>query len=355
MAHSKREKTAALIIAGGRGTRFWPEGRANRPKPLFAPDGKTSLLEATIARALPLFPREQIYVEVARDHAVAFRSALKSVLPPENLIIEPEARGTTVAITYGTAVIQQRLSGEPVVAVMPADHYIREAGRFRTTLTRAIRLARRSEAIVMVGITPTRAETGYGYQEIGEPLGNGYRIAGFVEKPSLSRARSMVHLGRFLWNAGIFVMTSCALKSELQSHVPELAKLMPRLSSMKPSELRSAYRMLDVGSFDRAVAEKSRNLIGVQAQFDWDDVGSWEGLWEALSGGRENVEMGRVIALESRSILARSGKRLMVLLGVKNLIAVDTDDAILITSRAHAQNLSRVIDELKRRKLDQYL
>lgn len=351
----KQAEAAALIIAGGRGTRFWPEGRANRPKPLFAPDGKTSLLEATIKRAIPLFARERIYVEVASDHAAVFRRALKELLPPENLIIEPEARGTAVAIAYGAAMIERRLSEDSTLAVMPADHYIREAGKFRATIGRAIRLAQRSEAIVMIGITPKRAETGYGYQEIGEPVGSGYRVAGFVEKPSSARARSMVQSGRFLWNGGIFVMTTRALIAELQRHVPELAQLLLGLASMKPAALKAAYRALDIASFDRAIAEKSQNLLGVRAQFDWDDVGSWEGLWEALSGGNDNVEMGQVVALDSTSILARSGKRLMVLLGVKNLIAVDTDDALLITSRTRAQDLPRIIDELKRRKLDKYL
>ncbi len=355
MARIKGVRAAALIIAGGRGTRFWPEGRANRPKPLFAPDGKISLLEATIARAMPLFSRERIFVEVASDHAAIFRRALKTLLPPENLIVEPEARGTAVAIVYGAAIIKQHLADDPVIAVMPADHYITKASKFRETIQQAIRLARRSAAIVMIGITPTRAETGYGYQEIGEPFGAGYKIAGFVEKPSRMRATAMVRSGRFLWNGGIFVMTDKALTAELERHVPQLAALMPRIAAMKPPELKSSYRALEVASFDRAIAEKSDNLIGIRAEFDWDDVGSWQGLWQALRGGNDSVEIGKVVAIDSSSILARSGKRLMVLLGIKNLVAVDTDDAILITSRARAQDLTRVIQELERRKLNKYL
>lgn len=348
---------AALIIAGGRGTRFWPESRVGRPKPLFAIDGKTSLLEKTIARTLPLIPRERIFVLVAADQRGAFRRGLRGLIPPRNLIVEPAGRGTAVAIAYGGAAIARRLGASTVVAVMPADHYVTPAAGFRATVASAIALAASGNAIVMVGVTPTRPETGYGYQKIGRAAGAGFKVDRFVEKPTLARARRMVKSGRFLWNAGIFVMRIATLAHELGEHAPGLAAAMSTLATRRGAGLSQAYARLDFDSFDRVVAEKSGNVLSVRARFRWFDVGSWQGLWEALGDGAEagNVTLGNVIALDTSGVIARGGKRLMVLLGVSDLVAVDTGDAILIARRSESQEVRRVPAELARRGLARYL
>jgi mannose-1-phosphate guanylyltransferase len=377
---------AALILAGGRSTRFWPEGRAARPKPLFALDGKTSLLADTIARVRPLIPVENIFVLVGAAHASAFRRVLKGLIPLRNLIVEPEGRGTTVAIAYGFAMIAERLGADTIVAAMPADHYIPQAGPFRRTIGQALRLAAQPffkglrsprsgvallsqhppcslrptsslthGAVVVVGVTPTRPETGYGYQALGPPVGAGFRITRFVEKPDLAKARRMVRSRKFLWNGGIYVMSVATLTAELTRHAPALAATMERFGAMAPAALRAAYRRFEVDSFDRVVAEKSRNLISVRARFRWDDVGSWEGLWEAIRGGADSVAAGNVVMLDSHGVLVRGGKRLMVVLGMTDLVAVDTDDAILIARRSRSQDLVRVLEELRRRGMQKYL
>ncbi len=351
-----KPRAAALIIAGGRGTRFWPESRAGRPKPLFAIDGKTSLLEQTIARMQPQISRERIFVLVATDQRDAFRRALRGLIPPRNLIVEPAGRGTTVAIAYGGAVIGQRLGAETVVAVMPADHYVTPATGFRATVASAIALAAANDAIVVVGVTPTRPETGYGYQKIGRAAGAGFKVDRFIEKPEPARARQMVKSGKFLWNAGIFVMRVATLTRELGEHAPALASAMATLGTARAAELSRVYRRLEFDSFDRVVAERSTRVLGVRARFKWFDVGSWEGLWEALSGGTGgNVTIGNVLALDSSGVIARGGKRLMVLLGVSDLVAVDTGDAILIARLSQSQEVRRVSGELARRGLLRYL
>ena len=355
LKQAERKRAAALIIAGGRSTRFWPEGRSYRPKPLFAMDGKHSLVAATIARLQPLIPTDRIFVLVAANHAAIFRRALKGLLAPANLIVEPEARGTTVAIAYGAAVIARRLDDHAIVAVMPADHHIPEAKQFRRSLAEAIALATRPEALVVVGVTPNRAETGYGYQAIGAAIGTGFKVTRFVEKPDRAQAQRMVRSGKFLWNAGMFVVRVATLKNELKRHAPSLAEAMERFATMKPAALRSAYGKLKLASFDRVVAEQSRNLIGVRARFSWGDVGSWEGLWEAQRGASHSVVSGNVVALDSTGVLARGGKRLMVLIGVRDLIAIDTDDAILLIERTRSQEIGQALEELKRRGLHGYL
>jgi mannose-1-phosphate guanylyltransferase len=347
---------AALIIAGGRGTRFWPESRAGHPKPLFAIDGKTSLLEETIARTQPLISKERIFVLVAAEQRDPFRRALRGLIPPQNLIVEPSGRGTAIAIAFGSAVIARRLGVETVVAVMPADHYVTPVAGFRMTIANAIALAETNDAIVVVGVTPTRPETGYGYQKIGREVGTGFKVDRFVEKPEPARARQMVKSGRFLWNAGMFVMRIATLAQELTAHAPALATAMDTLATLRAAELARAYNALEFDSFDRVVAEKSSNVLSVRAGFRWFDVGSWEGLWEALSDGPDgNVTLGNVIAIESSGVIARGGKRLMVLMGVSDLVAVDTGDAILIARRSQSQEVRKVPEELARRGLKRYL
>jgi mannose-1-phosphate guanylyltransferase len=355
-APSRRSSAAAsaLIIAGGRGTRFWPASRESRPKPLFAPDGKTSLLAATIARLKPLIPRERIFVLVGAAHAKAFRREIIGKIPARNLIVEPMGRNTAVAIAYGAAVIRRRL-GEGVIAVMPADHLIEPATEFRATIASAFRLASEQQAIVVVGVPPSRPEPGYGYQQIGAPIGEGFKVARFIEKPALARARRMVASGKYLWNAGMFVISTPTLSRELQAHAPALEAAAARMARESRNAVARAYQKLKFDSFDRVVVEKSRHVLGVRARFKWHDVGSWHSLMEAVGDSAGSVSRGEVIALDAERYLAHADSRLMVLFGVSDIVAVDTGDAILIAHREHSPRLGRVVEELERRGLRRYL
>jgi mannose-1-phosphate guanylyltransferase len=302
-----------------------------------------------------LVARDRIFVITAAAQARLFRRALRGLIPARNLLLEPDGRGTGVAIAYGAGVIESRL-GAGVIAVMPADHYVAPAATFRRTLDRAIRLARAHPAMVVIGVPPTHPETGFGYQKIGAAVaGAGFEVERFVEKPAPGRAAAMVRSGEFLWNAGMFVMSAETLAAELARHCVPLAKLMRELPALSGAKLAGAYRRLKVDSFDRAVVEKSRRVIGVRADFRWHDVGSWQGLWEARRGADGNMLSGRVVTLDSSGVLARADARLMVLLGVEDMVVIDAGDAILIAKRSRSQDLRRVIDELRRRRLDRYL
>jgi mannose-1-phosphate guanylyltransferase len=355
VAAGKKLASAALIIAGGRGTRFWPESRGNRPKPLFAIDGKTSLLAATIARTAALIPPERIFVLVSADQKRPFVRAIEGLIPAANLIVEPQGRGTAVAIVYGCAVIAKRLGHETVVAAMPADHHVTPVSAYKATLTTALALAGSEQAIVIVGIPPTRPETGYGYMKTGRAVGDGFKVDRFVEKPPAATAQKMIRSGKFLWNAGMFMLPLTVLAAELDQNAPMLADAMKRFATLGSRQLAKLYDELDFDSFDRVVAEKAAGLLGVRAAFQWHDVGSWQGLWEAMRGEGTNVLSDNVIALGSDGVLARGGDRLMVLLGVEDLVAVDTGDAILIARRSRSQEIRGVIDELTRRGLKRHL
>jgi mannose-1-phosphate guanylyltransferase/mannose-6-phosphate isomerase len=349
-----RAPLSALIIAGGRGTRLWPASREHQPKPLFSADGKRSLLEATIARLSPTVARERIFVLVAAAHASVFRRALRGLIPARNLIVEPAARGTAVAIAYGMAAVTRR-AGAGVVAVMPADHIIEPAAGLRATIAAAAALASSRHALVVIGIAPTRPETGFGYQKIGCAIGAGFKVDQFVEKPPLERARRMVRSGKYLWNAGMFVMDSRTLESELRAHSPVLAAAASALIAMPRAKFARAYKKLKFDSFDREVVERSRNVLGVRARFSWHDVGSWEGLRQAVGGKAASVTRGHVLTLDSERILAHSDSRLMVIFGVNDLIAIDTGDAILIAHRDQSDAIRRVTDALAERGLSRYL
>jgi mannose-1-phosphate guanylyltransferase len=201
---------------------------------------------------------------------------------------------------------------------MPADHYIAPASGFRDTLAKAFALATSEKAIVVIGVTPTRAEPEFGYQEIGASVAakfyQGYRVKGFVEKPKPAMAKKMFVSKRFLWNAGMFVMTSATLQRELTQHAPALVAATDNLATRKGAALAKLFRQLDFDSFDRVVIERASNILGVKADFSWHDVGTWEGLWEAMGGREKNVTVGHVMTLDSNGVLAHSNSRLMVLL-----------------------------------------
>lgn len=353
-ASSARLVPAVLIIAGGRGARFWPASRANRPKPLFSLDGRTTLIADTVARQRPLVARGRIFVLVPRLHRALFRRALHGLIPSRNLLVEPAGRGTAVAVAYGAALIRRRL-GECLLCVMPADHHVTPAAGYRATLRRAIALAAARSAIVVIGVKPRSADPGYGYQEIGRRVAGGFKVQRFVEKPPLAAARRMVRSGRFLWNAGMFVMRAQTLTAELGRHCPALAALLERFAAIPAARLPALYRGLDFDAFDRELVERSSNVFGVRADFEWHDVGSWQGLWEALRGRASNVLTGNVLALDSSGVLARSDGRLVVLLGVEDLVVVEASDAVLIARRSRSQDIRRVTDELERRALSRYL
>ena len=354
LAARRRPRASVLIIAGGRGTRFWPASREARPKPLFSIDGNSTLLADTIARHVGAIPRERIFVLAAAAHQGPFRRAIRGLIPARNLIVEPMGRGTAVAIAYGAAVIKQRL-GDGVIAAVAADHYIATAAQYRRTITDAIHLAATHDSIIAIGIPPSRPETGYGYQKIGAKVGTGFRIERFIEKPALPLARRMVKSGRYLWNASMFVASTQTLAREFSEHAPQLGKAADQLAITPRTKLASAYRRLKFDSFDRVIMEKSRQVLGVRARFLWHDVGSWDGLLKAVARERGNVLRGKVIALDSGNVLAHSDARLMVLLGVNDLIVVDSGDAILVAHREMSQHVGRVTDELARRGLHRYL
>ncbi|MBI5522116.1 MAG: mannose-1-phosphate guanylyltransferase [Desulfarculus sp.] len=353
-----------VVMAGGSGTRFWPASRRQRPKQLLTLTGQRSLLQQTVERLKPLAGPERVLVVTGLGHAQGVREQLPAV-PSGQILAEPLARNTAAAAGLAAAWVAKRDPGA-VCLVLPADHLITDESLFMATLERAIAVARAEDVLVTLGLTPRYPATGFGYIETGQVLDQNppqvRRVAAFHEKPALATAQEYLESGRHLWNSGMFAWRAEVLLSEISRHLPELAaglnELAPHLGTPgQDAALAEIYPRLPSISVDHGVLEKSPNLRVVKADFGWSDLGSWEAvaeLWPADQA--DNVcQDGRLLAIEAQGNVVAAGGRLIALLGVKDLVAVVTDDVLLILPKQRCQDVRQVIENLKEHGLDQYL
>ncbi len=347
----------AVILAGGKGTRFWPKSRARRPKQLLPIVSERTMIEETLARIAPIAPPGRVWVVTGAEHAAEVRRQLPSVRRSQ-VVVEPSGRNTAAAIGLAAHLVG-RTDPEATLIILPADHHVGAPKRFEQALKRAVDFARHEDALVTIGIRPTAPETGYGYVEIGEELSRGVnRARRFVEKPDRAQAKGLVTSGRHLWNSGILVARARSLRDGLSRYLPEterrLAKIVARWGDAKL--FARLYREIEDRSIDYGVLEKAANVAVVPADFGWDDIGSWSALERLWPKDREgNGVRGSVVAIDSRRNVVDAGKRLVALVGVDDLVVVDTEDATLVCRRERAQEVKRVADELRRRAWERYL
>jgi len=350
----------AVIMAGGAGTRFWPASRAERPKQLLplAGDPDEVLLAATVRRLAPLIPAARVAIATGARLLDATARALPEV-PRENLLAEPIPRNTAPCIGWATATIARR-DPDAVIAVLPSDHFIGDEEAFRATVARAIESARDGR-ITTIGILPTRPDTGYGYIEVGRALGGGaYAVERFVEKPGRELAEEYVGGGRHVWNAGMFFFRASAMLAAIDAHLPALATGLRALDAAaargeEAAALADVFPTLPAISIDHGVMEKARDLAVVKGDFGWNDVGSWESAWElAPKDAHGNALPSGAIAVDAhgnlvRDMTAGSARKVIALVGVDDLVVVETDDALLVMPRGRAQDVRAVVDALKAR------
>ncbi|WP_165108611.1 sugar phosphate nucleotidyltransferase [Limisphaera ngatamarikiensis] len=357
-----------VLMAGGRGERFWPLSRRRLPKHLVPIWNGRSLLQRAVERVEPLVPRERILVITTADQAPKVRTQLKD-LPRSNLIVEPVGRDTCAAVTLSAAIVSARCP-DATMAMLPADHIIHDTDRFRQVLRDALLLAARQPVIVTLGIPPTEPATGYGYIRVGEPWQNGtenlpgrtrfHKADAFVEKPPPERALEFLQTGRYRWNAGMFVWGVHTLLEGLREHQPRIHAAAIRWAETaraRPGRLRvlltREYPELPRISIDYALMEKARNVVVADATFDWDDVGSWTALARHLPADEHgNVWKAGCIAIDASNNFVyddrpASRRTPVALVGVRDMVLVLARDAVLLVHKDQAQKVRDLVRTLE--------
>lgn len=344
-----------VILAGGRGTRFWPLSRRKNPKQLLNVVGERSLLQQTVERLRPLIPAERIWIltsELLRRRVV---EQLPEV-PRRQIIAEPVQRNTAPAIALAARLVNDT-DPQAVIGIFPSDHAISRPAVYLKALRRAARAARGGELIVL-GIPPAWPETGYGYIELpaGTKAGSGdaVKVVSFREKPQLAAAQRFVRAGNFYWNSGQFLWRAGTILEAIARHMPAtaeaIAKVAPVLARGFTRSLREQYPYCEDLSIDYGVLEKAGNISGFACEnFGWNDVGSWEAVYQLLSkDGAGNVARSEMIQIDAAFNYVDARKKLVALVGVRDLVVVDTPDALLICKRDEAQKVSKLVQLLER-------
>lgn len=362
----------AVIMAGGKGTRFWPLSRPPRPKQLLRIFSGKSLIRETVDRTVPLFGSRKTLVVTVAEHYDAVRREIP-VLPERNFIVEPQGNNTAPCIGLAAVELAGR-DPEAVMVILPADHWVSHLNSFFRAIRIAIRLAREQDALVTIGIRPNYPETGYGYILKGKKFkGPGgvpcYQVKGFKEKPTRQRAAHLVRRGS-LWNSGMFVWRVSTILQMLRGFSPPIARSLERIqvasrdkglanpSASLRAVVRREYRKMPNISIDYAVLEKAGKqgrVLTLEGDFGWSDVGNWAAVHRMLPrDGRGNAGIGKWLGFKSKDCFVYSRDRLVALLGVRGLVVVDTADALLVADIKRSQEVKDLVEELKRRGYGRY-
>jgi mannose-1-phosphate guanylyltransferase len=364
---AKNSNFYPVILAGGRGTRFWPLSRRKRAKQLLALDGKQTMIQQTVARLLPLALPNHFWVITNDDLRPAILKQLPK-LPEAQAIAEPVGRNTATAIGLA-AFLLLREHPDAVIGMFPSDHVIGDETKYRLTIERAAEIAASGENIVVLGIRPNRAETGYGYIEAGKlSSGDALQVRRFTEKPNAKKAVHFVAAGNYFWNSGMFLWSARTLTNALREHLPKTALLLEEIASTFgtrkfATKLRKLYPQCENISIDYAVleprsakGEMEGNIFCLPADFGWNDLGSWTALHEHHTT-KTNPAEGNIIDATGVFVLNAHGNyvhapgKFVATVGVTDVVVVDTPDALLITTRQNAQDVGKVVKYLDGKKL----
>ena len=364
---AKNSNFYPVILAGGRGTRFWPLSRKKRAKQLLALDGKRTMIQQTVARLLPMVPAKRFWVITNQDLRPAVVKQLPN-LPKTQVLAEPVGRNTAPAIGLAAFILLRENPGA-VLGLFPSDHVIADEKRYRQTLERGIEIAAGGANIVVLGIRPTRPETGYGYIEAGSTYsGEAMRVRRFTEKPDAGKAAEFLAAGNYFWNSGMFLWSARTLARALQEHLPKTAPLLEQIAAAFGTRkfaatFRRLYPKCENISVDYAIleprsakGEQAGNIFCLPADFGWNDLGSWTALHEHHAA-RSNPPDTNLVAGSGVFVLNASGNyvhapgKFVAAVGVNDLVVVATADALLITSRKHAQDVGKVVKYLDEKKM----
>jgi len=352
----------AVIMAGGVGKRFWPQSRRATPKQLLPIAGEDSMLRMTLDRLKVFTPQDHILIITNSDQEEAIREECPD-LPAENILIEPEGKNTAPAIGLAAVIIQNR-DPDAVMGVFPADHYIKNVKSFAAYMEQGIRIANEMKGLVTFGVIPNRPATGYGYIQYhdrtnpDEPI---FAVKAFAEKPDRSTAELFLKSGDFLWNSGMFVWRVDVIMDSFQEFLPEIWDSLVNIQgaigkSVWDSVLTVEWATLRSISIDYGIMEKARNVYVVKVDFAWNDVGSWDAVHDMRKKDQNNnVSKGEVIFQESENNLVYAEGKTVAMLGVDDLVVIDTEDALLIIPRGQTERVKELVDGFEKEKRDSLL
>jgi len=340
----------AVVLAGGSGSRLWPLSRQQLPKQFLNLNGVDSMLSATIARLSPLIEEDDVCVVTGESHATgeAF-----SELDGLNTILEPCGRNTAPAIAIAAALLQDNCDGDPVIVVLPADHIVKKKKAFRRCLKKAVQVAEAGR-IVTFGIVPSHPETGFGYIQTEDSENDVHSVLRFIEKPDLTTAQKMLDDGNYYWNSGMFVWKASVILAEVEKYLPDVWSVLEGMRSRWndgeswQEVIRDSFDQMPNISIDYGVMEQSKIVSLVAADIGWSDVGSWDAVHEMAKKDADGNEIsGNVLAIDCKGSLLRSEKNLIAAVGLENIIAVETPDAILLCKTGESQRVREIVDSLK--------
>lgn len=354
----------AVVMAGGRGTRFWPLSRESRPKQVLPVVGEKTMIQETVERLSGLVPPERTYVVTGASHADEIRAQLPAI-PAHNVIVEPAGRNTAPCIALSAAIVK-RIDPDAVMAVFPSDHVITKRDALYKAVDAVMEgIDKDRAALGVIGIKPHYPETGYGYIKTSARLGGpAVKAEEFLEKPDLATAGRYVQSGNYYWNAGMFFWRADVILDEIGKSQPQTASAVVKLSesfgtAKFDSQMAETYPSLASISIDYAVMERAGaegRVIAAVADPGWSDVGSWRSLYDLVEPDADgNRARGKLIAVDSTGAFVHNDKRLVAVVGLDDVIVIETDDAILVCHKGRAQDVRQVTEKLKERGLTGYL
>jgi mannose-1-phosphate guanylyltransferase len=351
-----------VIMAGGIGSRFWPESRIARPKQFLNVVGEATLLQNTLSRMQGLVPAERCYV-VTHERYVTQTHEQLPALPPDNIFAEPVGRNTAPAIAFAAARLLEQ-DPDATMIVLPADHLIRNVAQFHAVLRVALEKAEEPGALVTIGITPTHPSTGYGYVQVNhggdldDEVLRAYPVRTFAEKPNVATAERFLDSGDFLWNSGMFIWRADSILAQMQTHLPDAYDAFAPLHQQhdfSDEAVQEAYQNSPRISIDYGVMERARQVYLVPGSFGWSDVGDWRAVYDlSEKDGLGNALRNQVIMHDASRCLVRASDRLIVVVGIHDTVVVDTEDAVLICHRDSTQQVKNVVEYLHAHQLDEY-
>ena len=343
----------SVIMAGGIGSRFWPQSREAHPKQFIHVFEEQSLLQKTLSRMSAIVPPERTFVVTHKRYVELTREQLPAI-PKENILGEPISRNTAPCIAYA-AIRLREIDPDATMIVLPSDHLVKAEDRFIEVLHKAVAVAKKPGSLVTIGIQPSYPATGYGYiqYDSSESKHRGaYRVRTFAEKPNEATAERFLDSGDFLWNSGIFVWRTDSILSNMQTHLRSTWNAFTKASEhlgtdQETTAIRQAYHKSTRISIDVGVMERAGNVHVVPGNFGWSDIGDWRAVYDLSKKNRHgNVLRGNVIVHDTSRCLIDAGKRLIAVVGIHDAVVVDTDDALLICHRNSTQQVKNVVDYL---------